>query len=152
MLFFMHLDRNGLEVLDREASLALMGEEGIGRVLVTLEALPAAFPVNFALLDGDVVFRTGVGTKLQAALRNAVVGFEVDDFDKVDHTGWSVLVTGHAEEIEDPSELARAEALPLRPWLPSNPSRYVRVHSQLVTGRRMSLDGRAAHRAGAGAT
>lgn len=142
----MYLDRNGLEVLDREDSLALLAPGGIGRVLVTLDALPAAFPVNFALLDGDVVFRSGTGVKLQAALRNTVVGFEVDDFDGADHTGWSVLVTGHCSEIEQSAELARARRLPLRPWAPSEPTRFVRIHSQLVTGRRISLGGRAAHR------
>jgi uncharacterized protein len=141
----MHLDRNGLEVLDRDDSLALLATAKIGRVLVSLDALPAAFPVNFALLDGDIVFRTGAGTKLQAAVRNTVVGFEVDDFDLFDHTGWSVLVTGHADEILEQAAVDRARRLPLRPWLPSEPAHYVRIHTQLVTGRRMSLDGRMAH-------
>jgi hypothetical protein len=97
-------------------------------------------------MDDDVVFRTSTGTKLSAALENAVVAFEVDQFEGVGHEGWSVLVTGHASEITDEAELERARSLPLAPWIPAVPSRFVRIRSQLVSGRRLSLDGRAEYR------
>ena len=142
----MHLDRNGLEVLDSEDCLNLIATQPIGRVIVSSMALPAAFPVNFALMDGDVVFRTGVGSKLAAAVDNVVVAFEVDEFEADTFVGWSVLVTGHSAEITDPDELERAHQLPLAPWLPTVPSRFVRIRTQLITGRRLSLDGRAAYR------
>jgi hypothetical protein len=142
----MNLDRNGLEVLDLLTSLELLGSKPIGRVVVSMDALPAALPVNFALLNGDIVFRTGVGSKLSAALDNAVVAFEVDDFEADTCEGWSVLVTGHSEEITDPRELERARRLPLAPWVPTVPSRFVRIRSQLVSGRRVSLDGRVSYR------
>ena len=143
----MNLDRNGLEVLERDESVELLRNAVIGRVLVTVGALPSAFPVNYALLGDDVVFRTGAGTKLTAAARDAVVAFQVDDFDAQGHGGWSVLVTGHATEIEAPEELEAAVRLPLQSWLPEQPDRFIRIQSQLVTGRRLSLDARAAHRA-----
>jgi hypothetical protein len=142
----MQLDRNGLEVLDTRTCLDLLAQCAIGRVIVSSLALPAAFPVNFAMLDDDVVFRTGVGSKLSAAVDNVVVAFEVDDFESGSLVGWSVLVTGHAAEITAADELERAHQLPLAPWLPTVPSRYVRVRSQLITGRRLSLDGRATYR------
>lgn len=142
----MQLDRNGLEVLDTPECLDLLRQSAIGRVIVSSLALPAAFPVNFAMLDDDVVFRTGVGSKLSAAVDNVVVAFEVDDFEGNSLVGWSVLVTGHAAEITDQDELERARHLPLAPWLPTVPTRFVRVRSQLITGRRLSLDGRAAYR------
>jgi nitroimidazol reductase NimA-like FMN-containing flavoprotein (pyridoxamine 5'-phosphate oxidase superfamily) len=141
----MNVDRNGLEVLDKRASIELLRTVSVGRVLVTVGALPAAFPVNFALMGDDIVFCTGVGTKLDAAIRDTVVGFEVDEFDVAGHSGWSVLVTGHAREIADPLDEG-VTRLALRSWLPAAPERYVRISSQLVTGRRLSLDGRAAHR------
>ena len=143
----MNLDRNGLEVLDKGESLELLRSAVIGRVLVTVGALPSAFPVNYALLGDDVVFRTGAGAKLTAAARDAVVAFQVDDFDARGHGGWSVLVTGHAEQIEAPADLAAVKRLPLQSWLPTQPETYIRIRSQLVTGRRLSLDARAAHRA-----
>ena len=62
-------------------------------MVVNVDGVPAAFPVNFALLDDDIVFRTAPGTKLSAALEGAVVGFEVDRIDPVFESGWSVLWT-----------------------------------------------------------
>jgi nitroimidazol reductase NimA-like FMN-containing flavoprotein (pyridoxamine 5'-phosphate oxidase superfamily) len=38
-------------------------------------------PVNFCLDAERIVLRTGEGTKLDAASRNAVVSFEVDEID-----------------------------------------------------------------------
>ncbi len=59
----------------------------VGRVVITDRALPAAFPVNFALLDEDVVFLTTQGSKLEAAEGEEVMAFEADEIDAVLHTG-----------------------------------------------------------------
>jgi hypothetical protein len=132
----MTFDRNGLVALERHESLELLRSAVVGRVLVTEGGLPMAFPVNYALLGDDIVFRSDGGTKLRAAGTNAVVGFQVDDFDVTGRGGWSVLVTGHASEIEDPSELEAAEAL-LDSWVPGHPGRFVKIRSQLISGRRL---------------
>jgi nitroimidazol reductase NimA-like FMN-containing flavoprotein (pyridoxamine 5'-phosphate oxidase superfamily) len=133
----MELDRNGLATLDRQESLDLLRSAVVGRVLITEGALPVAFPVNYALFGDDIVFRSDAGTKLKAASTNAVIGFQVDDFDVEGRGGWSVLVTGHASEIEDPVELEAARGLPLDCWVPEPRHHFVRIHSQLVTGRRL---------------
>ena len=91
----------------------------------------------FAVLDGDVVFRTAPGEKLIAAALNRELVFEVDDFDVDSRSGWSVNVLGAAEEIEEPAELARAVALGLEPWAGEVRDRYVRIHASEVTGRRI---------------
>ena len=44
-------------------------------------ALPAVLPLNFALYGRRILFRTGQGTKLDAAVRHSVVAFEADWFD-----------------------------------------------------------------------
>lgn len=133
----METDRHGLEVLPRSECLALLATSRVGRVVVTDRALPAAFPVNFVLLDDDIVFLTMSGSKLSAAQGEEVVAFEVDDIDPVHQIGWSVLVQGLARVIEDPGELARARALPLQPWAPGNDYRFVRIRSEIVSGRRL---------------
>jgi len=133
----MEVDRTGLQVLSRAECLALLRASLVGRVVVTDRALPAAFPVNFALLGEGVVFRTTAGSKLEAASARAVVAFEVDDMDPVRQTGWSVLVQGRAALIEDPVDLARARALPLQPWAPGRRLEFVRIRSELVSGRRI---------------
>jgi len=137
MVFVMEVDRTGLQVLSRAECLALLRESLVGRVIVTDRALPAAFPVNFALLGEDVVFRTTAGSKLEAASARAVVAFEVDDIDPLRQTGWSVLIQGRADLVEDTVELARAQALPIRPWAPGERLEFVRIRSELVSGRRI---------------
>src|SRR4051794_34583913 len=110
------LVEDGLEVLDEGECRRLLATCHIGRVATSIGALPTVVPVNFTLLDSDVVFRTGVGTKLEAPVSEAVVAFEVDRFDDMDHGGWSVLVVGVARRIVDEEELARAAYLHLQPW------------------------------------
>ena len=133
----MQLDRNGLEVLSRRECLGLLAQSRVGRVVVTDRALPAAFPVNFALLEDDVVFLTTSGSKLEAAEGEEVMAFEADDIDPVAQSGWSVLVQGLACVISDPDELARARDLGLQPWAPGRRFQFVRIRSELVSGRRL---------------
>ena len=130
-------DDGGLSVLDEDECMRLLSGVRIGRLGVTIGAVPAVFPVNFALVDGAIVFRTGTGTKLDAATRNAVVAFEVDDFDPLYHEGWSVLVVGVADELIDPALLGRAEALPLAPWAPGDRDHVVRLQPEFISGRRI---------------
>jgi nitroimidazol reductase NimA-like FMN-containing flavoprotein (pyridoxamine 5'-phosphate oxidase superfamily) len=132
----MHTDDNGLTVLSRGQCLRLLRRSRIGRVVVSVGALPAAFPVNFGLLDDDIVFRTSVGTKLSAAVDGAVVGFEVDRIDPVFEAGWSVLIQGTSSLITDPDELEAARRLHLRPSAPGERRHYVRIQSEFVSGRR----------------
>jgi hypothetical protein len=109
----------------------------VGRVVVTDRALPAAFPVNYALLDEDVVFATREGSKLDAATAEHVVAFEVDDIDVVRQTGWSVLIQGTAGVVDDPEVVARLRSLPLAPWTGGTGFRVVRVRSEIISGRRL---------------
>jgi nitroimidazol reductase NimA-like FMN-containing flavoprotein (pyridoxamine 5'-phosphate oxidase superfamily) len=133
----MEIDRHGLEVLTRAECLHLLEGGGIGRVVVTDKALPAAFPVNFFLLDDDVVFLTAEGSKLDAAGAEEVVAFEVDEIDPQHHCGWSVLIQGWARVVDDATELHRVRALPLQPWVPGDRTTAVRIRSVLVSGRRL---------------
>lgn len=134
----MEVDRNGLEVLGRDECLRLLAGATLGRLGVTSGALPAVLPVNF-WLGGDRIFvRTGVGSKLDAAVRNAVVAFEVDDFDPIYHSGWSVVVTGVAREVTDPDELASLRHAPLTRWAPRGNGRLIAISTDMISGRRIA--------------
>src|SRR5215213_11640787 len=92
--------------LTRTECLRLLAGGVIGRIICTDGALPTAQPVNY-LLDGEeIIFRTANGSKLAAATRHAVVGFQVDEIDPRTRTGWSVLGVGEANEIVHPDRLA----------------------------------------------
>jgi nitroimidazol reductase NimA-like FMN-containing flavoprotein (pyridoxamine 5'-phosphate oxidase superfamily) len=75
------LDRNGLEVLSHGQCLELLRTVRLGRIGVSMQALPVVMPVSFALLGDDVVFRSGTGTKLSAAVDRTIVAFEADQVD-----------------------------------------------------------------------
>jgi len=127
-------------VLERDECLRRLARGGLGRVAVTVGALPAMFPVNFALLEGDVLFRTAVGSKLAAAAHHDIIAFEIDHVDPMGHLGWSVLVIGPSHEVVDPAELEAAACVPLTRWVPGGgPESLVRIRSDLVTGRELSL-------------
>src|SRR4051812_12100415 len=126
----------GLEILNEDDCWRLMATKAVGRVGVTIGALPAIFPVNFVLGDGEIVFRTGEGTKLRAALNRSVVAFEVDDADPVYHGGWSVHAVGVAEVVsadDDPD-------VSVAPWAPGQRDTLVRIRPELITGRRITRD------------
>jgi uncharacterized protein len=139
-----------LVALDRHECLRLLAGGRIGRVVFTDAALPAAQPVNY-LLDGEeVVFRTGVGSKLAAAARRAVVAFQVDDIDVDAETGWSVLGVGEAYEVTAPTRLAElAERLPI-PWAPHRTAHTISIPLQKLTGRRVVKRERVLSQDGAG--
>jgi hypothetical protein len=135
----MELDRNGLEVLDREESLRLLGTAVVGRIGITSRALPVVLPVNFRFDGHHVLIRTGIGTKLDAATDHAVVAFEVDQIDAETETGWSVVVTGVARELTDPVALSELARRPLTQWAAgAGAGRVVAISTDLVSGRRIN--------------
>jgi nitroimidazol reductase NimA-like FMN-containing flavoprotein (pyridoxamine 5'-phosphate oxidase superfamily) len=131
------IDAKGLEILGVEECLRLLGTQNTGRIAVIVERKPLVLPVNYAMHRGTVVFRTDPGTKLDAALGEEYVSFEVDEIDQRYRTGWSVLVVGQAERVYQPEELEELRRLPLQPWAPGHKAHYVRVLSTAISGRRI---------------
>ena len=129
-----------LDELERTECFRLLALGAVGRVAFTDGALPAVQPVSY-LLDGEeIVFRTKNGSKLAAATRHAVVGFEVDDFDLQARTGWSVLGIGEAYEIVDPARLAALDDTYTDLWVRGHDAHTIAIPLQLVTGRRLIPD------------
>jgi hypothetical protein len=132
--------RTGLEDIEAGECLRLLRDSTLGRLAIVIAGQPMVFPVNFTLDGRAVVLRTDEGTKLYAA-RHGLVAFECDDFDAFYHTGWSVVVTGRAEEVRNEAELARLKRLPLGPWCPGPKPVWLRIRPQTLTGRRIPLHG-----------
>ena len=132
----MEVDRNGLEVLDRFECLRLLRSTPVGRLGFSTGALPTILPVNY-VVDGDrVLVRTGPGSKLDAAIRNAVVAFEVDDIDEEQRLGWSVVVTGMAREVH-PHDGRDADLSSLDRWAPQGNGRVLAISLDVMSGRRL---------------
>jgi len=101
-----------MELLNDEC-LDLLRQVPVGRIAVTVDALPLVFPINFAVVDSAIVFRTPTGTKLAAVTTSAVVAFEVDSYESHGRTGWSVVVQGMAAEVTDPASLRAVDSASL---------------------------------------
>jgi len=136
----MRSDDRGSEILDRGECLRLLtnNTRAVGRVgFVNSQALATILPVNYAVLNGEIVFRTGSGDVSSAVTQNQVVAFEIDQVDARTGQCWSVLVRGVATFFADDSVTSGAE-LP-RPLVPVPGSQIVRVQATVVTGRRFPL-------------
>lgn len=117
----------------------LLEKKALGRVAVSVGALPAVFPVNYAMEDGAIYFLTGGGTKLAAAVRGSCVAFEIDEFDTRYHHGWSVLAVGRAEEVQGEAAARILERLALEPWAPGVRDHLVRMRPEFLSGRRIGF-------------
>lgn len=131
------VDAHRVVLLDRAECLRLLGQRTFGRVGVSVGALPAVLPVNYRLVDTTIVFRTGRGTKLDAATDRAIVAFEIDDIDPLSHTGWSVLVTGEAQRVTNPEQLAELDHAGVPHWVPGDVAATVAIPTTIVSGRRL---------------
>ncbi len=96
-----------MKLMDRNRELspgecrALLSAGGIGRVALSVGALPAIFPVHYHLHDDQIVLDPAIAVTHASALTDAVIVFEADALDATGDMGWSVLVVGRAEHAVD---------------------------------------------------
>jgi uncharacterized protein len=129
----------GLELLTEDQARGLMATGEVGRVGLTIGALPAIFPVNYRMIDGSIVFRTAPGSKMSAAA-GAVVAFEVDDYQLADRSGWSVLAVGQAEVVNDLAMTIKVLDARLEPFAEGRRTTIVRIEPTFISGRRIVHD------------
>jgi len=128
-----------LEQLSLRECWQLLDEAEIGRVAVLVDGAPEIFPVNHAVDDQTIVFRTAAGSKLRGLAQSPSVCFEVDGVSSISHTGWSVLVKGKATELRTAEETSGARRLPLEYWAQGEKDHWIRIRPLQVTGRRIYL-------------
>jgi len=124
------LDWSGLEILSYDECRRLLSYVANGS--------PVVLPINFTLHGGSIVFRSGRGAKLESAVMHEPVCVEIDSWNVVEHTGWSVLAKGIAEHVVDGAELEELDRLPVRPWSrPDLRHEWIRVVIEDLSGRRI---------------
>jgi len=132
-------DHAGLETLPLAECVRLLACVPVGRVGFNVDGEVVILPVNHAV-DGNsnVVFRSAVGSKLTAAADQDTAVFEADGYDPPSRTGWSVLVSGRAEIVDDDADVQALEDLGLAPW-PNAVDRphWIRIRPTSITGRRI---------------
>lgn len=105
----------------------------LGRLVTRVGEVIEVFPVNYVVDGASLLFRTAEGSKFAELTVNDHVLFEVDDYTAVD--AWSVVLKGRATPLVSSDEIMAADALPLRPWVPTLKRNYVRIVPNELTGR-----------------
>lgn len=122
--------------LNRDECWELLQCEEFGRLAYNLDGETYIVPINYAVDDGRLVFRTAEGSKLSAILAGGTVAFEIDDIG----TEWAASVIVRGTAVELPEEEARwADQLRLRPWIRSEKQHVVALTPAELSGLRFRL-------------
>jgi nitroimidazol reductase NimA-like FMN-containing flavoprotein (pyridoxamine 5'-phosphate oxidase superfamily) len=127
-----------LTELPVEECLALLDTTTVGRIAFVNGEGQQLIPVNFALIDGNIYFRTTPdGVLAGLAGGHEDIAFGVDHSDEF-RQGWNVTVRGTAEEARDRATVETvAEHIRLRPWAGGVRPLVIRVTPRFVAGRRV---------------
>jgi nitroimidazol reductase NimA-like FMN-containing flavoprotein (pyridoxamine 5'-phosphate oxidase superfamily) len=124
-----------------EECLDLLSRGVVGRVAMATPMGPRIVPVNYAMYEDTIVFRTTPYSELGTYGWNTDLAFEIDHLDYDRHQGWSVVAIGRAELVEDPLDLQdiRANWDPT-PWAGGRRHLYIRLRWRDITGRWVGKD------------
>jgi nitroimidazol reductase NimA-like FMN-containing flavoprotein (pyridoxamine 5'-phosphate oxidase superfamily) len=126
--------------LTAEECLSLLQTKTVGRIGLNTPGGPVIFPVNYAMSDETIVFRTLPYGVIANNAHLVDVAFEVDSLDEHMKAGWSVLAVGLSQRIEDPGEvhLVKVDWDPT-PWADGQRNLYFRIRWSDLSGRQLGL-------------
>lgn len=120
--------------LDEEECLRLLASTDVGRVGVSIGALPAIFPVTYRMLDDRLLFFAADVGPLRSALSDTVVAFQADHTDPLTRAGWSVQAVGVARLSDAPEDRRAAAGRGLVPARAAAPPALVAFRPARVSG------------------
>ena len=122
--------------LSRQECLDLLAGGTVARMAVVTPEGPHIIPVNYDLFEDTVVVRTSSYSLLGTHARDTVVALEIDGFDVVSRSGWSVLLRGRCVVETDPRTIRSMRvAMPDGPWAGGTRNLYLRLRTDQVSGR-----------------
>ncbi|WP_257160090.1 pyridoxamine 5'-phosphate oxidase family protein [Corynebacterium cystitidis] len=128
-----------IQTLSETESLERMAGQSLGRLVVQLKNDVDIFPVNYAIHDGKIYFRTAEGTKLFGAARSDDLILETDHVDQETGTAWSVVVRGASRILTKADEILEAEDYGVKPWIPTQKYNFVEITPRTISGRAFQL-------------
>jgi nitroimidazol reductase NimA-like FMN-containing flavoprotein (pyridoxamine 5'-phosphate oxidase superfamily) len=133
----LHRDANGFEVLDRGTCLEHLAQHRLASLAITDGALPLVLPVLYTLYGEDILVGAAPTGILGRRMPNSIVSLCVHDLDDELLSGWTVTVTGRAEQVHNPGDLV--EDVDLRRWGVGQSSQVVvRIGTELISGRQIA--------------
>lgn len=134
----LHTDHAGMNILPFSTCLERLASVPVGRIgFVSAAGEVEILPVNHLVQGQYVLFRTGIGSKLSSACVGYPVTFEADEYNPSGDTGWSVVIHGSAEVVEDDAEADRLTALVTHGWGGGDRPYWIRIRPFSVTGRQL---------------
>jgi nitroimidazol reductase NimA-like FMN-containing flavoprotein (pyridoxamine 5'-phosphate oxidase superfamily) len=126
-----------IAVIDEDECLALLTATTVGRVGFMHDGRIEIIPVNYRVHGRDVLVRTRESGILAALPDQPHVAFEVDHHDDLGGTAWSVLLSGHVENMT-PEQAKEAPATRRHVvWAGDERSLWLRFVTDRVSGRRV---------------
>ncbi len=114
----------------------MLRQEEFGRLAFRLVDEVHITPINYAVQEGSLLFRTAEGNKLLAVAMGSEVAFEIDRYDE--EWARSVVVRGTARSLPE-DEAHRADNVRLRPWTTTLKYNVVEIQPKIVSGRAFEL-------------
>jgi uncharacterized protein len=120
----------------------LLADHHVGRIAWAGTDGLQLLPVSYAYHRGSLVFRTSPYGTLSELVRPVDVIFEVDDLDQEFRAGWSVVVTGRAQAVAEPSSLVELWTVDgITPWSAGVRNLFIEVTPGQITGREFGPPG-----------
>lgn len=126
-------------VLTTTECLSLLTTTTVGRVAFVDDDGIQLVPLNFAVMDDEIYFRTHPETILHTlAEGHDEVAFEIDHHGEVSPAGWNVTVKGRTSRVSDPDLHARVMTTPrLHPWAGGVRGEVIHLSRDSIAGRRV---------------
>lgn len=129
--------------MSRERCIELLEASHVGRVGWQASDGQQILPVSYAYHQGTIVFRTSPYGALSELVQAHDVAFEVDELDQNERLGWSIVVQGRAQAVEEPQDLVQFWTIDeVSPWAAGIRNLFVQITPTRTTGRQLREDPR----------
>ncbi|MFI1717015.1 helix-turn-helix domain-containing protein [Streptomyces sp. NPDC053513] len=135
--------RARMEEIDETECWELLDGHGVGRIAVEGGDGLMVIPVNYQVVDWEIVFMTAADSALaRGAASGAEAAFEEDRLDEAFSQGWSVLFVGPVRTVSDEASVRRIkDVVHSEPWAGDGRDTVVTLSPRRVTGRRIRVPG-----------
>jgi uncharacterized protein len=112
----------------------------VGRVAFSTRGGPRIVPVNYAMCDDGIVFRTSPYSELGSHGPGSEAAFEIDHLEYDRQQGWSVVALGRLEALSPDEVDDLIGGREARPWAGGHRNFYLKLAWREVSGRRLGND------------
>jgi uncharacterized protein len=127
----MRMRREGTDDIPAQECWELLRTVSVGRLALSVGALPAILPVQYCVDGDDLAACLGHYTIPEISVDDTIVAFAADDIGPDANSGWSVQILGRTSTRRGPST-------PVNCGQPS-PGQLIRIAPLRITGHRIHL-------------